>query len=414
LDSTNLTGERDGYVPLPKVLRWFWAGSCATFLLTLVVAWLEWRAGWVKGRWDPLQYPNFSDLLEYVPTFRLVHTAAFYRSSEASSVAYPPLGAALFGLVYAFGHAVRVYLLGAAVWLGGVVWGVRGALVRRGIRPLTAVLFPVTLVVASFPLWRLVPQGNIELFLWMFAAAGIWAYLRGWDEAAAILWGLAAATKLYPVIFLVLFVPRWKWRAFAVGVASFVAASWLSMVYLGPTVGVAFRGSVANVFGYQGLRASEWTVHELAGNHSFFTLAKFVAVVVGVSTAALSKPYYLCGAVVFAVVFFGRVRKMPVTNQLLVVSLFMVMLPPVSYFHTLVHLYAPWLLLVFLAIEARGRVVGLKAVILMFLPLFSSFTLYTFPTLFLYAGMIQAVLLAVLFVLAVMFPFGEIAAAEVG
>src|SRR5947199_181655 len=83
-------------------------------------------------------------------------------------------------------------------------------------------------------------------------------------------------------------VPRWKWRALAVGVVSFVAASWLSMVYLGPTVGVAFRGSVANVFGYQGLRASEWTVHELAGNHSFFTLAKFVAVVVGLSTAALS------------------------------------------------------------------------------------------------------------------------------
>src|ERR1700712_3290597 len=140
LDSMDL--EREGFVPLPKVLRWFWVGSAATSLLTAVVAWLEWRAGWVKGRWDPLQFPNFSDLLEYLPTFRLVHTAAFYRGSEASSGAFSPFWAALFGVVYAFGHAVRVYLLVAAVWSVGVVWGVRGALVRRGIRPWTAVLFP--------------------------------------------------------------------------------------------------------------------------------------------------------------------------------------------------------------------------------------------------------------------------------
>ena len=44
---------------------------------------------------------------------------------------------------------------------------------------------------------------------------------------------------------------------------------------------------------------------------------------------------------------------MPQSNQLLAVTAFMVMFPPVSYFHTLVHLYAPLLVLLFVAIRAE-------------------------------------------------------------
>ena len=46
---------------------------------------------------------------------------------------------------------------------------------------------------------------------------------------------------------------------------------------------------------------------------------------------------------------------MPVANQLLALTAFMVMLPPISYFYTLVHLYAPWVVLVFVAIRAGRR-----------------------------------------------------------
>jgi hypothetical protein len=283
-------------------------------------------------------------------------------------------------------------------------------LLSLGISAMTATLFLATIVVASFPVWRLIPQGNIELFLWIFAAGGVWAYLRGYDDAAAVLWGLAAATKLYPIIFLALFLPRLKFRALLVGVASFVGASVASLAFLGPTIAVAWKGSVTNVFGYQGMRLAEWTIHDLAGNHSTFLLVKIVVMVLGKTTAGLTNPYYLCGAVVFAVLFFGRVRRMPVANQVLFVSLFMVMLPTVSYFHTLVHLYAPWLLLVFLAIRAekRGaRVPGLNATILMFLPLFSSFTLFTFPTKMIYAGIMQSVVLVLLLLCAATYPFAE-------
>jgi hypothetical protein len=220
---------------------------------------------------------------------------------------------------------------------------------------------------------------------------------------------------LYPVIFLVLLLPRGRYRAFGLGVASFVGASVLSLWFLGPTIGVAWHGSVMNVFGYQGVRVAEWSFHELAANHSAFGLAKLLAILMGFPLAKLTLPYYAAGAVVFAAVFFGRVARMPVANQLLAVTAFMVMLPAVSYPYTLVHLYAPLAVLVFVAIRAerdRQRVRGLSAVMLLFLPLFTSFMLLTYSRALMFGGLIQACVLVALFVCAAVFPFGAVAAAD--
>ena len=101
---------------------------------------------------------------------------------------------------------------------------------------------------------------------------------------------------------------------------------------------------------------------------------------------------------------------MPVANQLLGVSIFMLTLPTISYFHTLVNLYAPLLVLFFIAIRAERagvKIRGLSTTILLFVPLFASFQLFTFPTVFLFCGMVQAVLLLVLFLHAVQYPSAE-------
>jgi hypothetical protein len=406
-ESSSVQTERAA-VPLPRVLRWFWAASAVAAALTPVVAWLEWSAGMTKEYWDPLQFPAFWDLLGYVPTFRLLHTASFFGGPGVNAFAYPPFAAVLFRLLYATGHPVVWYLLIAVAGLAYAVWKVRGALVREGVRESTALLFPLTMVLFSYPIWRLVPQANVELFLWIFAAAGVVAFLRGREYAAAVLWGLAAATKLYPVILLLLFVPRRRVRAFGTGMATFVGATLLSMMWMGPTVAEAWQGSVRNVLGYAGMRAGQWTMNTTATNHSLYTLVKFVAVVVGRGAAALTWPYYACFGLIFIVLFFTRLAKMPVTNQVMAASLMMVMLPTVSYFHTLVHLYAPWLLLVMLAVrsERAGVVVpGLNSAIGLFAPLFMAFTLYTFRKVFLLGGMIQAVLLCFLLLYALQYRF---------
>ncbi len=217
LEKDSENSKDSGGMPLPKVLRWFWIGSVGAFALTLLVACLEFRAGMNQYRWSGFDTPYFRDLIQDVPTFRMLHTAAFFDPANPSPVAYPPFGAIQLGLLYGSGHPVTFFLLLAVTALGFAVWGVRRALVENGIDRRVALLFPLTLALVSFPIERLVVQGNIEIFLWIFTAAGVWAYLRDHDDVAAILWGLAAASKLYPVVLLVLLLPRRKFRAFSVG-----------------------------------------------------------------------------------------------------------------------------------------------------------------------------------------------------
>jgi hypothetical protein len=399
-----------GGMPLPKILRWFWIGSVSAFVLTLLVAWLEYRAGMNRYRWSGFDTPYFRDLLEDAPTFRLLHTAAFFDPTNPAPVAYPPFGVVQLASLYSSGHPVVFFLLLAVSGLGFAIWGVRRALVAVGIDRRVAVLFPLTLALVSFPIERLIVQGNIEIFLWIFAAAGTWAYLRDRDDVAAILWGLAAASKLFPAVLLLLLLARRKFRALAIGMLVFVAVSTLSAAYLGPDLATAWKGSLHNVFGYQQLRAGELSAREMNANHSWFLLVKLIAAIAGTSAVNLVKVYYVFGGLLFVAVFFGRLRKMPVANQLLAASVFMLTLPTISYFHTLVSLYAPLLVLFFVAIRADRagvRIAGLSTAILLFIPLFASFQLFTFPTLFLFCGVVQVILLLVLFLYAVQYPFAE-------
>ena len=412
----NEAREASGRVRLPPELRAFWVASLATFALTFVVGWLKWRAGLSRYNWDPLSDPLFGDLMEYPGTYQLLHSAAFFFNVAGnpwaypmfSPVAYPPFAAAVMAPLYAFPIPELLDLLVSGAWLAVLVGWVGRGLVRVGVAPATAVLMPLSLVLISFPIERLVHQGNIEIVLWMLTALGVLAFLRGHDDAAALLWGLAAAMKLFPLVLLVLLLPRRKWRAFAEGVATFVGATVWALWWLGPSVRVAWAGTMVNVFRYQGARTAEWTLRELVANHSLIEVAKIVAMIAHYPMDKLTLPYFACGAAVMGAALFGKLWKMPVANQVLAVSTFMVMFPPISYYHALVHMVAPLVLLGWIAIRAQQagvRVRGLQGTMLLFVPLFAPFTLLTYPTVFVYCGLVQALLLLVLFLCALGYPF---------
>ena len=405
-----------GRMRLPPMLRTFWISSLVGFALAFLAGWLKYRAGESWYNWDPLSDPLFGDMMEYPGTYTLLHTAAFFFNVPGkpwpypmfSAVAYPPFAAVVMAPMYAFPIPVLLFLIVAGVWLAVVVWWVGRRLVQGGIGLATAILFPLTLVLISFPIQRLVHQGNIELVLWIFAAVGAWAFLKGHDDAAAVLWGLAAAMKLFPIILLILLLPRKRWRALAVGVGTFVGSTVLSLWWLGPSIGVAWRGSLQNVFGYQGSRVGEWTLRELVANHSVMELAKMAAMIAHFPLAKLTLPYYACGALVMGIAFFGKLWKMPVANQLLAVTTFMVMFPPISYYHALVHMYAPLVVLGWVAIcaqQAGIQVRGLQGTMLLFVPLFVPFSVLTFPRAVLFCGLLQSVVLVVLFLCALEYPF---------
>lgn len=392
---------------LPRVLRTAWIASGVMFSLMFVVGFVRWRAGAAVAHYNPLSGKAFPDLLEYLPTFRLLHTAAFFHPA-ASPVAYPPFAAVVYAALYATGRPALAFTAITVAWVAVLTVGVSRWLRGRGVARAAAWILPLTMVLMAFPFEAMLWCGNLELFLWMFTATGVWAFCHGRPRIAAVMWGFAAAMKLFPLVLLVLLWPRRQFRAMACGLVAFAGVSLLSLWFLGPTVPVAFQGSVRNVFGYQNQRVSEWTMHELASNHSAFTLVKFVLRVCNVPFPAGKLPYYACGALLFAAVYFGRVVRLPRVNQVLLVTVFMLLLPPISYAHTLLHLFAPLVLLVRVAMEAERRgewVAGLNGTLLLMAPLSGSFMLLTERRFFLFGGLVQGVLLLLVFYRAARYPF---------
>jgi len=402
----NNQSSTDATLPLPASLRRFWIATAAVFALTWITAQVRY---WMGLRYNPFtQYP-FSDLYEYIATFRYVHTAAFFHPPDAPAVAYPPFGAVLYRICYLTPHPLVFYFLIAAAWLGAGVWMLRRAMMQRGISALTATLFPLSIAALSFPIPALIERGNIELFLWIFASLGVVAFVRGRNNLAAVLWALAAATKLYPVLFFALFLARKKYGAFALSIAAFIAVSWLSMFWLGPSISLAFHGSLHNIFGFQGTRGNEFNLHELSANHSLFQYAKILAIILGVDSGRLTIYYYALFAVIFAVMFFRKIVHRPVENQILAITSFMIMIPPVAYFYSIVELFPAWALLVLAALDAERAQVklnGFETTLRLFLPLFASFVFLTYPSVFIYGGLIQGLLLLILFARSAEAPLG--------
>jgi hypothetical protein len=101
------------------------------------------------------------------------------------------------------------------------------------LRSLTGLSYQrIALVFAlSFPLHRNLLYGQFYLLLLLFIVAGCWAYLREYYVLAGALVAVAAAAKIFPVLFFIFFLQRRAWRALVSGAVTGIAA-------LGVSVGV--------------------------------------------------------------------------------------------------------------------------------------------------------------------------------
>jgi hypothetical protein len=70
----------------------------------------------------------------------------------------------------------------------------------------------------SFPFYRNLQFGQFYVFLLLLIAASCWAYVRGFRVLAGVLIGIAAACKIFPVLFFIFFLQRRAWRSLASGV----------------------------------------------------------------------------------------------------------------------------------------------------------------------------------------------------
>ncbi len=346
---------------LPPALRAFLAASALFALLCFgTEAVCRFLLHWPTP-WD---YPairnvvKFPDFHYFFPKFAYFHSPAFYTHSYVLPYPAPALVAIkLFLLPQPLPHhgAFALARFEASLVLASLVtltlfWR---SLVRRGVRPASASLFVLGMYALSFALWFEFSQGNIEWVVWCFLMAGIYAFCTGRLKTAAICIGIAGSMKIFPIIFVGLFLPIHRYRAIFATLATAAVTTLISLWLVCPDVhqSALQTASALGIFAHEHMAQ----IRPLEGgfDHSLFALIKIaLTTLTGSEDHEQALGIYLpVAGLTGCALFFLRIRKLPLPNQVLCLTVAAVVLPPVSYDYTLIHLYAGLILLAFCAIE---------------------------------------------------------------
>jgi hypothetical protein len=313
---------------------------------------------------------------------------------------YPALVAVIFGLLYALPKAVQIYVAllvcGFTAWL---VWFVRG-LASRGIDRSQAAAFALIVLAASWPVFHQLDTANIEGMMAIALAIGVLAVLRGRTWLGATLIGIAISMKMFPFILLGLLFSKRRYKEFAFSLVVAAGLTWASLAALGPSVAVAQHNIDGGIKFVKEVFMVPTTAIAIGFSHALFSPVKFALAIVyrlfhpGHDRAEqfgermlmykALKAYMAFAAVTGLALYFGRLRRMPMLNQVTVLTTCAVVLTPFSSDYTLCHLLIPFALLCFYTIETHrtGRTIaGLQSsfVCLCFILGYESFFTIKYP-----------------------------------
>ena len=389
---------------IPPAMLVFWVCVMAMTLLSVAYTFV---ATYVLRLDYPYGLPLFFaddrwfDFTVYHDRFQHFRTAAFWDAYEYPFT-YPAPLAVVYALLYRIPHALRYYLVAYAAATASAMLMLRRGLVERGVANSAAILFTLTLVLTNYPLRTLFESANTEGIAAMLVAFGVYAVLRERCWLGAALIALAGTLKIFPFILLALLLSKRRYREFAWGLCVAAVVTVASLAYVGPSIADAQEHISA------GIRYVKYTFifsvnpAAVTFNHSLFTLVKFAVVGVErhlypmvirdhadfVVRAAHERAlldvtftlYVIVAALFGLVIYFVWIRRLPLLNQVLALTVCSLVLPPLSADYTLLHLLFPFALLCLYAAEqwrAGMRVPGLTACFVCFAPIFAFQTYIT-------------------------------------
>jgi hypothetical protein len=406
---------------LPRPLRVFWilnvflTGTCAAIMATN--RFLLHKGPPYRSPFIPFQH--WIDLLLFAPRFQHFHQLDFFSEAPSSSFRfmYPAPVALLYeGFYFFHWHTVWIFfaVTGSLVLALGAILGRQ--MVRRGVHPWTIVLFLSSALLFSYPFWFEYLLGNMEVCIFLIVAFAIIAFMRGHMILSATLIGVAASMKLFPFVYLALFLSRRRYKAFAWGIATAVITNIVSLWLVCPSLPIAYRGVHAGLAAFELQYILPFLPMETGFDHSIFGFIK--ALIAFLYGPKVMPPHLLTGYLVLAsagglALYFFRIRFLPILNQILCLCVASILLPPASHDYTLLQLYVPWSLLALYAIDqakANRTVQGLYSVFVCFAILLSaeSELIYkaarnSYPHG--YSGQLKAITLVVLLLIGLNRPF---------
>ncbi len=271
----------------------------------------------------------------------------------------------------------------------------------------------------SYPFFFELEQANMEIMIAILVACGTLAFLRRHGSLAAVLFGIAAAAKLFPFVFIGLFLARKQYREIVLLLVTVLTVTLASLWLLCPDLTASWHGIEAGLAYFRTEFVLQVRPILVGVNHSLFSFVQFAIMSRHLRQSAysfgkpstlafLSSLYLLIAAVVGVCIYFLRIRKLPVANQVLCLVVASILLPPISFDYTLIHLYIPWAMLVLLALQGPQRhVPGLLAAFVCCAVVFAPETELIFfqHTL---GAQLKSIVLLLLFFIGLRFPFATV------
>lgn len=394
---------------------------CASYLSTVVMTHILhldhlWGTLWI---WRGNQWCDFFYFQD-----RSLHfmTPSYWDDKWGYPITYPAPVAVVLGLFYKLRHPFKTYyavlILAILAW---AIWLAHG-LIRRGLRKDLVIAFALILMTSTWPIAYLLDTANIEGLMAILLATGVLAVLREKTWLGATLIAMAASLKLFPLILLALLLSNRRYKEFAYGCILTLVLIVSSLALLGPNI------SSAQFHIMEGMRFLKvnFLIERRAINfnfsHSLFNPIKFAVLRIdrqlhsggsigpvrhelAVADAAL-RVYTVLIAIIGTALYFGRIRMLPMLNQVICLTVAAVTLTPFSSDYTLVHMLIPFGLLCFYATEnwQRQRTVrGLDICFACFCFILAWMTFFTWG--YVYNDFVRTLALLVLLGTAMRIPF---------
>jgi Glycosyltransferase family 87 len=275
------------------------------------------------------------------------------RTDVGAGYGYPAPTVYLFLIfIRLFHNSLRAYLVAASAifMVSALLFSVHVRRLARDRLPQLAIWLTLVL---GFPALFLVDRGNIEVFLWLFVLLGIMAFVRNSPYTAALLFALAGSMKIYPLIFLLLFIPRRQYKAAALGAFAVCAFSGLAIVGIGPDISETLHAISHNAALVKDAYFVHLSPEEIRFDHSIFSVEKQLINLflharyrIGPDNyptfEASTRIYGIITPLAFVILYVVRLRRLPLLNQFMGLTICSIVLPYISGEYTLVHVYLIW------------------------------------------------------------------------
>ncbi|HET6351104.1 MAG TPA: glycosyltransferase family 87 protein [Coriobacteriia bacterium] len=324
-------------------------------LITLTVVagtWLSSVFHYVLGIYRKYPYPLNTFLFKpgrrFDDFYGDLDRASLLLRGHSMDMPYSPFGTSLMGLFslipvqkIAFGLA----LLSFSVVVIAILWD-HVATEMRGRATVVGLLVTTAIATMSYPVLFTVDRGNEEIFLFMLLAAFTYLFLKKRSSLAAVALGAAIAYKMYPGVFIVLFIADRKWKELGIAIAAAIGFEALATLALSVVSGFSVPQLLQHW--YESLFVGHVGYADTLGAHQHgHSLWGVVTVAYRLVTGAFPSDPMRTAYVVFALVSFvvlsAYVIRFERTDWKRFTLLFaaMLLLPFESHDYTLVHLLIP-------------------------------------------------------------------------